>query len=502
MTMKGVITHLFHSLYARIALVYLASLLVLSVAGAWVAVSQFGELNHELQQRMQINLADKLAQVMRAPLAQGADSAAARDTVQHIHAINPELSLLLLSDKGDIVADYSGHACDNDARVDTAPLKRLLSKAPMLPVFVSLPCSPGDNIFSVAPVRYGPERQAGYLLVILHSGAAMSMDAMLRTSSITRALVATGLLALLLSAIGGLLLFALLTRRFSRLTHTVRRFAEGDLGLRMNTDGKDEISQLARAFNDMAGTIEAQLTALHESDRQRRELVAGLSHDFRTPLTSLRGYAAQLAAQSRAADEPSGKHREAVDAILANSRRLTHLAEQLSTLARVDVNENALCLEPFSLAELVHDVAGKFAPQAEAAGIRLTVQAAPGAVRVAADIGLIDRAITNLVENALHATSRGGQVTLTLETGAGKARLCVSDTGVGINREDLPLVTQRFYRTRTGRQRSDGSGLGLAIVQDICSRHATRLTLASQPGAGTQAEFELPLADPRDQIIS
>src|SRR5699024_3362923 len=141
----------------------------------------------------------------------------------------------------------------------------LLDTQPMLPVFVGLPCSGAASVFSVARIRYGPTRQAGYLLAAFGSGTGMSMAAVLRTSSITRALVIAGVLALLFSAVVGLTLFALLTRRFSGLTTAVQRFAEGDYSRRIAPGRDDEIGQLARAFNDMAATIETQLNALRES---------------------------------------------------------------------------------------------------------------------------------------------------------------------------------------------------------------------------------------------
>jgi signal transduction histidine kinase len=243
----------------------------------------------------------------------------------------------------------------------------------------------------------------------------------------------------------------------------------------------------------MARTIEAQLDALRENDRQRRELVSGLSHDFRTPLTSLRGYAERLQAS-----DASIPDRQALDAILANTQRLTQLASQLSTLSRVDAYEEELQLEPFSLGELACDVAGKFQPQAQSSEVSLTVQCSRDNIQVTADIALIDRALANLVDNALRATPAGGQVQLLVQIRDDKASVSVTDTGVGLSAEEIPLVTQRFYRTESGRERGEGSGLGLAIVQEICERHGTRLTIRSKLGEGTKMQFDLALAQKPD----
>lgn len=287
---------------------------------------------------------------------------------RHILSINPSLSLYVLDEDGQVIADYADSACGLGQRVDSSALETLLGDEPMLPVLATAPCGDEPGIFSVAPIRHGEEHRPGYLYADLDNAGQASMFAMLRTSSITRTLVAAGLMALLISGVFGLVWFALLTRRFSRLTTAVQRFADGDYGQRIAMPRDDELGRLARAFNDMAGTIEAQLQAKRETDRQRRELIANLSHDFRTPLTSLRGYAEQLLATVTVEEEG---RRRMLTAILDNADRLTRLAQQLSTLARLDADDRPLQREPFSLAELAHDIVGKFQHQAREAGISL-----------------------------------------------------------------------------------------------------------------------------------
>lgn len=485
------IASIYRSLFARIVLVYLAGLLLLAVTAAWVAVSQFEQLGREWQQRTQIDLADNLAQVMQAPLADGPESPAARDAADRILSINPAVSLYVLDAQGRVIGNYAGGGCAAHARVDTGALEKLLSDQPMLPVLVQAPCTQRASVFSAAPMRVGPQDERGYLLAVLDAGARMSMFAMLRTSSITRSLLIAGALAVVLAGVLGLLLFALLTRRFRRLTTAVERFAVGDYGQRIAPGRDDEIGHLSRAFNDMAATIETQLDALRENDRQRRELVANLSHDFRTPLTSLRGYAEQL----RKADNLPVETRDAhLAAILANADRLTRLARQLSTLARVDAFEKPLCVDAFSLAELIHDIAGKFRAQARDVGLSLNVDCVPTLPAVAADLALIDRVLANLIDNAIAATPNGGTVTVSAHVQGERVAVRIVDTGAGLSADELTLVTQRFYRTPASRAGSEGSGLGLSIVEEICARHGTRLRLGSSPGKGTSAAFDLPIA--------
>lgn len=486
MSVLHAVARLCRSLYARLALVYLASLLLMSLATAWIAVSQFDHLGREWLQRNQIDLAAHLAPHFDTALAAGADSAATQQTAARIKRVNPSLAIYVLDRRGDVIGATGDERCALGKHIALRPIHRLLSNMPMLPVYARLPCQAGSNVFSVAPIRYGPHAAPGYLFVVLEADTHMSMVAMWQTSSISRSLMIAGLGALVLSAVVGLLLFALLTRRFSRLTRAVQRFANGDYAQRMRVGADDEIGRAARAFNDMAATLEAQVNALRENDRQRRELVANLSHDFRTPLTALRGYAEQLRGDAK------GLSAERLDALLANVARLTRLAEQLSLLSRIDIAERALHVEAFPLAELMHDIAGKFRPEAQARHLALDVQcSAPLPVR--ADLELVDRALSNLVDNALHATDPDGRVQLSATRDGARIIVTVADSGIGIPADEIALVTQRFYRTQTARGRGRGSGLGLAIVAEICARHDTRLQLQSD-NTGTRASFTLPAA--------
>ena len=428
---------------------------------------------------------------MHEPLRAGAASAAARQAAARIRSINPSLAIYVLDAQGRVIGDYTGGNCAQQAQVSLHAIHEVLGSMPMLPWFIDAPCFDQRKVFSAAHIEYGKNQRRGYLLAVFGNSTRMSALTMLRTSSIARTVSLAGAAALVLSSAVGLILFALLTRRFSRLTRAVQRFAAGDSKQRIDVATDDEIGRLADAFNDMAATIEVQLNALHENDRQRRELVANLSHDFRTPLTSLRGYADKL----RGFDIiPAATRRSYLDAVMGNVERLTRIAQQLSTLARVDAIDQPLWIEPFSLIELAYDIVGKLGPQAETARVHLEIDAAASADRVAADIALIDRALTNLIDNAIRATGPGGRVRLSARRADQRLRVTVEDTGIGLAAHEIALVTQRFYRTAGSRSRGDGSGLGLAIVQEICERHATRLSIHSVPEQGTQISFDLALA--------
>lgn len=480
-----------YSLYARIALAYIVLLLLLSGTVAWLTIRQFTRFALTLEQQINAPLAGNLAMILQSALLAGARGPQAREVASHIAAINPSLGLFVLDSHGRVVAAYKAN-CGTPTQVPLAPIKAFIAGHAALPVTGRMPCSGGNGTFSAAPVRLGGG-DTGYLYVVLrgqpyHSEAA----AMLRESYVFRALLLAGVATLVLALIIGLFWFFFLTRRFRMLAATVDAFSGGDHGIRVPAPREDEVGLLGRAFNEMADTIQAQIAALRESDELRRNLVANISHDFRTPLTSLRGYAERLLAQddTLSADE----RKRSLETLVKSSDRLAHLVGQLSALSRLDAGQAQLQPAPFSLPELMQDIIVKFQPEARRLGVSLDIKGSRSLPAVAADIALIERAISNLVDNALRNTPSGGQVRVSLESTGHAVKVCVADNGAGIAREELPLVIKRFYRTRRSKSaHDDGSGLGLAIVHEIVSLHGATLDLASRPGQGTSACFALPI---------
>lgn len=489
-----------YSLYARIALAYTVLLLLLSVTVAWLAIDQFSRFALDLEQRINLPLAGNLAMILQPALSAGARGPEAREVASHIAAINPSLGLFVLDGRGRVLVAYEPAGCGEGTRVPLAPLKAFMQGSAALPVAARLPCGDGSSTFSAAPVTLADGAE-GYLYVVLRGQPYQSeAAAMLRESYVVRTVVLAGAAALALALMIGLIWFFFLTRRFRILTAAVVDFSAGDHGSRVPSPREDEVGLLGRAFNEMADTIQAQLSALRESDDMRRTLVANISHDFRTPLTSLRGYAERLLAQG---DGLSREERtRCLQTLVKSSDQLEHLVGQLSVLSRLDAHHAPLQPEPFSVAELVQDIIVKFQPEAQRLGVALDVNAAPSLLLVVADIALVERAVSNLVDNALHNTPAGGEVRVSLDPSEDAVRVRVADNGPGIPREELPLVTQRFYRTRRSRAGNDeGSGLGLAIVHEIVTLHGSMLILDSRPDRGTSVSFELS-TQPPNVIIS
>ena len=478
------------SLYGRISILYLILSVALGLLCAWVTVRHFGLFTSEVEQKLNRTLAENIATDMSEALRAGTYEPAMKDMAKHLMMLNPALELYVLDADGQILAHSPAEEEVQLQQVDTAPIEAMLGGAEPLPIWGDYPCGPSEpKVFSAASITLA-DGQPGYMYVILRGKAAGSAASMLQESYILRTLGLNLLIVLGFTGLVGLALFALLTRRFRRLTDVVRRFKAGDHDQRMEASRNDEIGELGRAFNEMADTIEAQVDALRQTDEARRELVASVSHDFRTPLTSIRGHAERLLSRT---DRDAETVDQVLQTILQNTERLDRLADQLHELSRLDAQQATPSIEPFSLAELVHDIAIKFQPQAEQEGIDLTVHRSGSLPAVHADIGLTERLISNLVDNALCNTPGGGQVRINLAPQNGHVRVEVADTGHGIPADEVPLVTQRFYQIkRDGEADPKGSGLGLSIAAEIAALHDSELSIESAEGEGTRIAFRLP----------
>ncbi|MGD8875364.1 MAG: ATP-binding protein [Gammaproteobacteria bacterium] len=421
------------------------------------------------------------------------DQAALEQLFHGLMVINPRVELYLLDNGGRILAYSAPPGKVQRKSVDLAPVRRFLAGDYTPPLRGDDPRSlERQKVFSVAPIDVDG-RLAGYLYVILAGEHYDSVAHMLADSYVIQRNVLLSLVVVTFALLAGLLLFALLTRRLRRLTRAVEDFQLAGFSgaLPPARNGGDEIDRLTRSINAMAGRIAGQVQRLQETDSQRRELVANVSHDLRTPLASLQGYLETL----RLKGEDLGREEQLhyLEVAHRHCLHLGRLVEELFDLARLDANEVQPVLEPFSLPELVQDVMHKFELRAGQRGVSLLAQYDANLPFVVGDIALIERVMDNLIENALRHTPDRGTVTVAVQPVADVVAVQVIDTGSGIASEDLPYIFDRFYqsdRMRTG----GGAGLGLAIARRIVELHGRTIRAASGTGQGATFAFDLPVA--------
>lgn len=293
-----------------------------------------------------------------------------------------------------------------------------------------------------------------------------------------------GALALLLASILAVALAGSITRPVAELTAATVRVAAGDYAARVRPAGDGELERLGAAFNQMAARVQ-------EADTRQRDFVANVSHDLRTPLTTVRGFAQALVDGTARTED---QRRMAAEAIDAASERMAGLVESLLDLARLEGRgiAGALKLEAERLAPLLAASAAA-GGAAQAAGVDVSIDC-PEDLAVRADRVWLGRAFGNVLDNALRFSPRGATVQVRATRPAPAwVDITVEDRGPGIAAEDLPRVFERFYRGDPAR-RAGGSGLGLAIAQEIVEAHGGSIAIHSGPGAGTHVVISLPVA--------
>jgi signal transduction histidine kinase len=294
-------------------------------------------------------------------------------------------------------------------------------------------------------------------------------------------LIGLGVGVALAAGLGGWLAPSL-GRRLEGLGTASRQLAAGDLGARAPVEGHDEISEVAVAFNEMAGELE-------DARRREREFLVSVGHDLRTPLTTVAGYAEALNEGKVAADDQAR-----VGAVIyRESGRLSRLVEDLMMLSRLEAGEFTLRPEPVEVTGHLRGTAEAYRQRAEAAGVNLEADLTALPVALV-DPDRIDQVVGNLVENALRYTPAGGVVRLGLRAEGESFCISVTDTGPGIEAADLPHIFERLYVAQRYRPaRPEGSGLGLAIVQQLVVAMGGRVEVASTPGQGTTISAMVPL---------
>lgn len=482
------------SLYVRISAAYLVLLLIFSALSVFATLRFAGHFTLESDQELNRDLARLFAERVEPFLSDSLDHRALKEAFTGFMRINPRVDIYLLDARGQILASSVDPASLELEEVLLPPIHAFLNEVGSFPVVGHDPRSEGrQKIFSAAPVGL-PGGESGYVYVVLLSKLYDSVASLIRDGYILRTAAVNLGLAFLFTGLAGLVVFASITRRFRSITKQVKEFELGRLDRRIETTSQDELGRLAHAVNQMADTIQAQMAGLRERDDLRREFIANISHDLRSPLTSIQGYVETAIMKNEALS--AEERLEYLQIILEDTARLGGLISQLLELSKLDAAQARVELEPFSPCELVQDVVINFKPHAQRLGLELTTSLSNDLPMVYADIGMIERVLSNLVENALRYTPVGGRVQVDGTLVNGSVRLDVSDTGTGIPADEIPHLTERFYKGRHVDSRlSGGTGLGLAIVDRILKLHRSSLEINSKLGKGTTVSFYIRLAD-------
>jgi signal transduction histidine kinase len=270
------------------------------------------------------------------------------------------------------------------------------------------------------------------------------------------------------------------------------RLGGGDLSARVEERGVHEVAVVGRSFNAMAGDIEVLVEELRQLDELKGDFVSAVSHELRTPLTSIKGYLESVLAEE--AGPLNELQREELEIAYRNATRLQDLANDLLTLARLESGSIEMELRPLNLCGLLGELREELQPEARRKGLEIRLDCAR-ALEVEADRLRLHQALGNLIGNAIKFSHADERVALRALHRGDEAVIEVSDRGVGIPPDEVPMLKERFYRASTAGD-AQGTGLGLSITQEIVERHGGRLEVESRVGAGSTFRIRLPVFRP------
>ena len=287
----------------------------------------------------------------------------------------------------------------------------------------------------------------------------------------------------------GYFLSSTVTERIHLVQDAAEQLASGDLNTRVPVQGRDEVAALAVTFNQMAEQLQAADQKQRDLENMRRDLIAWVSHDLQTPLTSIRAILEALS--DGVVDEPEMVHRY-LQTAQRDVRSLSVLIDDLFQMAQLDAGGFPLNRAQASLNDLISDTLESFSELAYRESVALEGKVESNVDPVYMDTQAIGRALNNLISNALRHTSTGGKIHVSARRTGEGVEVVVSDTGEGIRAEDIPHIFERFYRGEKSRSRATGgAGLGLAIARGIVRAHGGDIRAESKMGKGTRFIFHI-----------
>ena len=484
----------------------LALALLLLGYGAFVALigRQFAhEQAQESLQRLSHGLAQHIVaqwpEITAADPA-GADGAARKALLQMLMTVNPGVQVYLLDADGRVQHYIGEPGMVRQHQVDLGAVRAFLAGAD-LPLRGTDPMGSGvPRIFSAAmfPPRAGDTRPPGYLYVVLDGTAREQVAAQVGAERLWQGVAWASLAGLLITLALGVFTFRRLSLPLRRLAAAMDGYRRREPGAATTTakpEG-DEVHALAQAFGALRTRVESQDERERRQMADHREMMASVAHDLRTPLTALHGHLEALAHGSLQGGAPPARA-AVMQAALAQSRKVGRLSQQLFELAALQSGDPVLQRERFALEEVVSDAVQKF--EVGHAQPPVTLQGVPpGRLELDGDLQLIERALTNLIDNALRHAPTQHPVRVSLRRDGALAEIVIEDGGPGLPSELQERLAQGLsLREPPIRRRSGGiGGLGLAIAQRVAVLHGGSLRPLPTPGGGTRLCLLLPLAAP------
>lgn len=482
------------SIFWRISILFFLILVLLGISYTMITISIAKRYSDETTQRLNSNVASHML-IEVNPFVEGKVNEEALGKIMHsMMAVNPSLEVYLLDPQGKILSFVVLDKKVKLQYVSIEPIEQFIRENGKSLIYGDDPRNPGKTkIFSATAVHEKDQLQKdqlqGYVYMVLASEESENIATALRESYLLKIGTQSFVVTLVAALIIGLLVLWLLMRSLREIIDTVKKFGEGDLRPRIPIRSKGELAALSITVNTMADTILRNMEDLKQVDNLRRDLIANISHDIRTPIAIIHGYVETLIMKHNTLNEQ--KQREYLQTIIKSTERLKRLMSDLFELSKLESRQIKPKMEPFFMFDLLQDLGRKYTLLAQERNIKLETELLSKMPVVCADIALIERVLQNLIDNALNYTPENGKVQIKMEEHNKHVNVSVINTGRGIASEELPKIFDRYYKVENNKS-SRGTGLGLAIVKNILEIHQTDIQVRSESQGNTIFFFKLP----------
>lgn len=466
-------------------------LIILGVTYLLISTFVARQYYQEINQKLYGNIAPSMSNEVNPFLEDGVDTTAIQDIMHSMMVINPSVEVYLLDTVGNIITYVAPYKRVKLEKVNLSPISEFISAREEKPFIKGdNPRFPGqESVFSAAPIVKNDQLQ-GYFYIILASEEQSAITSTLFGSYILK-LGANLFLTTLIGALAiGLLAIWLLTKNLRSIIHKVRRFKEGDHYARIADNEKGDLNELADTFNEMADTLVANIDQLKSVEKLRRELIANVSHDLRTPVSIIQGYVETLLMKKEIL---KGEDRDRyLKIVLDSTEKLSTQINQLFEYSKLEAKQIEPQKEAFFLSELVQDTCQKYDILAKGKQVDIQLELPEENKLIFADVQLVERVLQNLMDNALKFTPEKGEIKMTLKNSAGGVEVSVSDNGPGIPENEQSYIFERYRKAKGGLKKTNSTGLGLAIVKKILELHNVNIHVKSKVNEGAAFMFKFP----------
>jgi len=480
----------YNSLFWKISGVFFILITIIGITYTYLSIDFSSKYLDEIDQRLNRDTAKNIVE-NSDPFYDGkVIQPKLKEMFHHVMAINPNLEVYLVDPKGKIIAWYPENKQIKINRVDLKPILYFINDKNKEYIKGDDPLNPNvKKVFSASPLTMNNMLYA-YIYVVLNSEQNQAASASAFNSYFLEISARTMAITLLFALIIGLIIIRIITRNYSKIVTVMEKFKKGDLQARVVCKSMGDEQRLGAMFNEMADILTDNIDKLREVENLRRELIANVSHDLRTPIAIIRGYIETL--QMKEETITVEERKQYINTVKESADKLEKLVNELFELSKLEANQVLAKKEPFIISELVSDISNKYQLIAKTKNISINTVLSKELTPVFADVSLIERVLQNLIDNALKFTPSGGKIEIKTSKSTDNAiEISVTDNGIGIPENDREQIFARYYRANNFTDLKNNTGLGLAIAKKILDLHQTTLDLVSKENTGSTFIFKL-----------